>query len=370
MKRVLQWCKGQPVLLISFGAALLSMLFVPPDKMYMTYCNRSVLIQLFCLMMTVSGFRSVGLFEAVTRTLLRRAGTVRRMGAFLVQLCFFSAMLVTNDVALLTFVPLTLLLFRQIRDEKSLIWVLVLETAAANLGSMLTPVGNPQNLYLYAVYQLHAADFLQTMLPVGLVSYGCLWLLLCFLPKTPCAAPSETAPKIAVQPAVAYLLLFICCLAAVFRFVPDWVCLIAAVLLPLFLNRALFLQVDYALLGTFVCFFVFVGNIARIDRVRDFLDSVLQGRELLVSAVLSQCISNVPAAVMLSGFTEQARELLLGVNIGGLGTPIASLASLISYQLYSKSENVRPSRYLLIFSAVNFGMLALLLGVGMIQITL
>ena len=159
MKRFLQWWKGQPVLGISLLAALVSMCFVPPDAGYLSYCNRAVLIQLFCLMLTVAGLRSIGVFEQVTQNLLKRAGTVRRVGLFLVQLCFFSAMLVTNDVALLTFVPLTLLLFRDIGDEKSRIRVIVLETAAANLGSMMTPVGNPQNLYLYAAYQLHTGDF-------------------------------------------------------------------------------------------------------------------------------------------------------------------------------------------------------------------
>lgn len=187
MKRFLQWWKGQPVLGISLLAALVSMCFVPPDAGYLSYCNRAVLIQLFCLMLTVAGLRSIGVFEQVTQNLLKRAGTVRRVGMFLVQLCFFSAMLVTNDVALLTFVPLTLLLFQEIGDEKSRIWVIVLETAAANLGSMMTPVGNPQNLYLYAAYQLHTADFFRTMLPAGVLSWLILLGLSFLLPKTPCA---------------------------------------------------------------------------------------------------------------------------------------------------------------------------------------
>ena len=331
MKRFLQWWKGQPVLGISLLAALVSMCFVPPDAGYLSYCNRAVLIQLFCLMLTVAGLRSIGVFEQVTQNLLKRAGTVRCVGLFLVQLCFFSAMLVTNDVALLTFVPLTLLLFRDIGDEKSRIRVIVLETAAANLGSMMTPVGNPQNLYLYAAYQLHTGDFFRTMLPAGVLS----WLV---------------------------------CLLTVFRVIPDWLCLVLTAVLVFFCDKKLFAQADYCLLGTFVCFFVFVGNIARVDAVRAFFAGVMQGRELWVSAALSQCISNVPAAVMLSGFTENAKALLLGVNLGGLGTPIASLASLISYQFYSKAAHSRPGKYLGIFSAVNFGMLAVLLAVGWLQL--
>ena len=200
MKRFLQWWKGQPVLGISLLAALVSMCFVPPDAGYLSYCNRAVLIQLFCLMLTVAGLRSIGVFEQVTQNLLKRAGTVRRVGMFLVQLCFFSAMLVTNDVALLTFVPLTLLLFQEIGDEKSRIWVIVLETAAANLGSMMTPVGNPQNLYLYAAYQLHTADFFRTMLPAGVLSWLILLGLSFLLPKTPCAFLGELSLQGELRP--------------------------------------------------------------------------------------------------------------------------------------------------------------------------
>ena len=285
MKRFLQWWKGQPVLGISLLAALVSMCFVPPDAGYLSYCNRAVLIQLFCLMLTVAGLRSIGVFEQVTQNLLKRAGTVRRVGLFLVQLCFFSAMLVTNDVALLTFVPLTLLLFRDIGDEKSRIRVIVLETAAANLGSMMTPVGNPQNLYLYAAYQLHTGDFFRTMLPAGVLSWLVLLGLSFLLPKTPCAGkPGETTlPVIPKKPAAVYLLLFLVCLLTVFRVIPDWLCLVLTAVLVFLCDKKLFAQADYCLLGTFVCFFVFVGNIARVDAVRAFFAGVMQGRELWVS---------------------------------------------------------------------------------------
>lgn len=361
MKQVWIWIKGQPVLGISFLAAVLSMCFVPPDGQYLTYCNRGVLIQLFCLMLTVAAFRSIGVFEAITRFLLRRARTVRRLGLILMCLCFFTSMLVTNDVALLTFVPLTLLLFRKICDARSLVWVIVIETAAANLGSMMTPVGNPQNLYLYAEYHLTAGTFLQTLLPVGLISFVCLAVLCLVLPKELCRANLTNSVTIPKGHALGYGVMFLCCLATVFRWIPDWACLLMIVGMALVLNRKLFGKVDYALLATFVCFFIFVGNLARIDVIRDFLQSIIAGQEMVISALVSQCISNVPAAVMLAGFTDQARALLLGVNIGGMGTPIASLASLISYQFYSKSHLSVNRYYLAVFSLVNFGLLALLL---------
>ncbi len=368
MGRIWAWCKGQPVLCAAFLAAILSMAAVPPDREYATYCNRAVLIQLFCLMLAVAGFRSVGVFESVTRLLLQYAGTVRRVGIFFIQLCFFSAMLVTNDVALLTFVPLTLLLFRRICDTRSLVWVIVLETAAANLGSMMTPIGNPQNLYLYATYALHAETFLWVMLPAGLVSYLCLCLLSLKLPKKKCTASETPVTRVAAKrQVVIYSIMFVCCIATVFRVMPDWLCLIVTVIMTLIGDHRLFAKVDYALLATFVCFFVFVGNIARVEVVRTFFENLMQGRELIVSVLLSQCISNVPAAVMLSGFTQDAQSLLLGVNIGGLGTLIASLASLISYQFYSKSSHAKPGYYLAVFSAVNFGLLLPLLALGFVQ---
>ena len=369
-EKLLTFFKKETILCIACLLAALSAYIVPPDAAYLGYVDTRVLILLFSLMAVLAGFRALGIFDRMANLLLARAKKMRQLALTLVMLCFFSAMLVTNDVALLTFVPLTLLLFRDIGDEKSRIRVIVLETAAANLGSMMTPVGNPQNLYLYAAYQLHTGDFFRTMLPAGVLSWLVLLGLSFLLPKTPCAGkPGETTlPVIPKKPAAVYLLLFLVCLLTVFRVIPDWLCLVLTAVLVFFCDKKLFAQADYCLLGTFVCFFVFVGNIARVDAVRAFFAGVMQGRELWVSAALSQCISNVPAAVMLSGFTENAKALLLGVNLGGLGTPIASLASLISYQFYSKAAHSRPGKYLGIFSAVNFGMLAVLLAVGWLQL--
>ncbi len=358
---IIKFCKAQPVLLIAFFAAILTMFMIPPDSEYLGYCNRAVLIQLFSLMTAVSGFRSIGIFEKITGLLLQKAGNIRRLGQLFILICFFSSMLVTNDVALLTFVPLTLLAFQRISDEKSRILTIVLETAAANLGSMLTPVGNPQNLYLYDTYQLTAGIFMKTMLPAGILSLICLICLTFLLPETSCQSAETKTEAIPEICAIAYGILFLFCLLTVFRIVPDWLCLIMAILTALIFDRTLLLKIDYALLATFICFFIFVGNIARVEAVQQFFSEILNGRELLISVLLSQVISNVPAAVMLSGFTQNGIPLLLGVNLGGLGTLIASLASLISYQFYRKSENAQAGKYLLVFSAVNFGMLILLL---------
>ena len=354
--------RSQPVLFISFIAAALTILAVPPDKEYIDYVNITVLIQLFALMTAVAGFRSAGIFERATDLMMKKAGTLRRLGVVLVLLCYISAMLVTNDVALLTFAPLTLLIYSGVKDERSRILTVVLETAAANMGSMMTPIGNPQNLYLYDHYSMTAGEFLRITLPTGLLSLVIILALTRLLPDSPCKALEHDDTGIKKLPALGYLIMFAVCITTVLRFTSDWVCLFTALILALIIDRRVLLKVDYALLATFVCFFVFVGNIGRIGSVRDMLSGVLSGREMMISAALSQVISNVPAAVMLSGFTDNSRELLLGVDIGGLGTIIASLASLISFQIYRKSEGAQSGRYMKYFSLMDFGMLAVLLG--------
>lgn len=362
MEKIKKFIKNQPVLVISFLAALATVFVIPPDSGYRDYVEPTVLIQLFCLMTAIGGFRSVGIFEKITSLLMKKAGTIRRLGIIFTILCFFASMLVTNDVALITFVPLTLMIFDKINDEKSRILTIVLETAAANLGSMVTPFGNPQNLFIYDKYRLTLADFFGTMLPSAAVSLVLLLLLCLLLPATECSGNWTEKINISKGKTAIYSALFIVCLLTVFRVIPDWVCLIAAVSTALATNYCLLLRVDYGLLATFVCFFVFVGNIARIDVVKGFISDILAERELTVSVALSQIISNVPAAVMLSGFTDNGKELLLGVNLGGLGTIVASLASLISFQYYKASEGAKPLRYMGVFTVVNVALLAALLG--------
>ena len=361
MKRIAGIFRSQPVLCISFIAALITIFIVQPDGEYIGYINKTVLIQLFSLMAAVAGLRSAGIFDKATAMMIRRTGNIRRLGLILILICYFSAMLVTNDVALITFVPLTLLIYSGIDDERSRILTIVFETIAANMGSMMTPVGNPQNLYLYDKYKLTALDFIKTALPAGLLSLGCLVLLTLMLPKTSCRASEEKPQETDIKKTMVFAGLFIFCLLCVFRIVPDYICLIASIAAVLICDRRLLKTVDYPLLGTFVCFFVFVGNIARIEAVSSFFSGILTGRELIVSSLLSQVISNVPAAVMLSGFTDSGKALLIGVNIGGLGTIIASLASLISFQFYRKAEGARSGRYMATFSVIGFAMLILLL---------
>lgn len=361
MKKILQWCKGQPVLCVAFLAALISACFVLPDQEYLGYCNTNVLFQLFSLMITVAGLRFSGIFTPFIKLLYRFGNSKRKMCFIFMNLCFFLSMLVTNDVALLTFVPLTLILLKE-QKQSYQIHVIVTETAAANLGSMLTPIGNPQNLYLYDVFHLTTRDFLSTMWIPGVLSY-LLLCVLCLLIKKEILLPPTEQENTPLQKRFVILfgLEFVICILTVFRVIPNLACLILCILIPLIFQRKLFRTVDYGLILTFICFFIFVGNLSRISVISEFLQEIITGKELLTGVVLSQIISNVPAAVMLSGFTSCGKELMLGTDIGGLGTPVASLASLISWQFYSKSEGTKKGRYLLVFSLVNFSFLAILL---------
>ena len=358
--RMFGWLRKNPVLSVSVLLALMSSVLVPPDGAYLGYLDFRVLSLLFCLMAAVAALGEGRALEAVSFWLLQKAPSLRALALALVSLCFFSSMLITNDVALITFVPLALLVLRgEGRDR--VIYVVVLQTAAANLGSMLTPLGNPQNLFLYSHYALSLGAFLRAVLPAGLASASLLAVLVFLLPNAPLRVSARgEGPKLVGSAFVKGLFLLAASLLAVLRILPWEAALLLTFLLLAVSARNLFLRVDWGLLATFCGFFVFVGNLSRLSLVREALAPLIAGRELLAGALVSQLISNVPAALMLSAFTENGARLLTGVNVGGLGTLIASLASVISFQLYQKSDGARAGRYLAVFSAVNFGLLAAL----------
>ena len=360
MAHIRSFLKREPVLVIAALAALVSCFFVPPDAAYLSYLDFRTLALLYCLMAVVAGLRRAGLFARLSHVLCERVASVRLLGLTLVLLCFFSSMLITNDVALLTFVPFAVVVLGMADRKRDLILVVVLQTVAANLGSMLTPVGNPQNLYLYSRYELGFGDFLRITGPVWLLS-----LLLCalgclLLPGERLHIFLGEMPLLNRRRVLLYAALFAVCLLTVLRLLPWQAMLLIVLAILAVFDRKVLGQADFLLLLTFAAFFVFSGNLARIEAVDRLLRSLLQGREFPVSLLTSQVISNVPAALLLSGFTEDARALILGVNIGGLGTPIASLASLISMKLYSHSDHAHTGKYLLVFSGVNVLLLALL----------
>ena len=360
MSAIRSFVRREPVLLIAALAALVSCFFVPPDRAYLGYMDFRTLSLLYCLMTVVAGLRKAGLFDRLAHRLCENAKSIRKIGLVLVLLCFFSSMLITNDVALLTFVPFAVVVLGMAGRKKELIHIVVLQTVAANLGSMLTPVGNPQNLYLYSYYDLSFGVFLRITLPVWTLSLLLVSLACLVLSPAPLSVFLEEDRGVDAKALWMYLALFLVCLLVVLR-VLTWAVMLGTVLVVLLLfDRKILLRADFMLLLTFVAFFIFSGNLARVEAVDRLLRRLLEGEEFLTSLLTSQVISNVPAALLLSGFTEAARELLLGVNIGGLGTPIASLASLIGMKLYSRTDGADTGRFLAEFTAVNVALLLIL----------
>lgn len=359
--RLRTFLRREPVLAAAAVCAAVTAFLVPPDGEYLGYADLRVLCLLLSLMAVVAGFQSCGAFQWLAGRLLARRSSGRSLAVILVLLPFFTSMAVTNDVSLITFAPFTLMLLDKLNCRRAAIPLLVLQTIAANLGSMATPVGNPQNLYLYAAYELTPGDFFPAVLPLTAISLMCLTAAA--LPVLPAALPRPEMGEQSLRSPrrlALYGALFVLCLLTVFRLLPYWAVTAAVLAALAIVEPALLKKIDYGLIATFVCFFVVSGNLGRLPAVRGFLRDLLEGSTLLTSVLTSQVISNVPAAVLLSGFTDRWRDLLMGVNIGGLGTPVASLASLITLKLYFQTPEARRGRYLAVFTAGNLAMLAVL----------
>ena len=362
IRKIKEFIAKETVLCVAAGCAIATMFLVPPDMEYLHYIDFRVLCLLLCLMAVVAGLKAIGIFHWLTYQLLHRIRSGRVLSVTLVLLPFFCSMFVTNDVALIIFIPFTLMLLQELGCSRSIIPVTVFQTVAANLGSMATPVGNPQNLYLYAFYNIGIGDFFSVTLPLTFISL--VVLALTSLPLLPKKLPEkrlERAEISSTRNLLVYLALFVLCLLTVFRVVPYPVTTAITVVVLLLVDRKLLKEIDYMLLLTFVCFFTVSENLGRVDAVRGFLQQLLQWNSLLTAVGTSQVISNVPAAVVLSGFTDQWRQMLAGVNIGGLGTPIASLASLITMKFYMAWPGAKIAKFLGYFMLANLIGLAVLL---------
>lgn len=359
MSKIFGFFKKEAVLVISLLLAIVSAFFIKPSAQYIEYIDFKTLCLLFCLMAVMAGLQEIGVFRLLARRLLSVAKTTRSLYFVLTLLCFFSSMLITNDVALLTFVPFTIATLNISNQKRHLVFITIMQTVAANLGSMLTPVGNPQNLYLFSKYNLSAYDFFSIVFPYCALSLALLIICGFFIKNESVNIEYGVQEKISSKPkTIAYSALFLISLLCVFR-VLNFVLLFAVVLVfMLVFDRKTIMKIDFGLLLTFVFLFIFIGNLGNIDYIGRFLQSVVRGNEVFVGVLSSQLLSNVPAAILLSAFTDNAKALLVGVNLGGLGTLIASMASLISFKLVQK-QNVNVQKYLLIFTLVNLIFLAL-----------
>ena len=359
-KAVLKWIKSNVVLFIAILAAIITSFIVKPDERYLEYFDFKTLSCLFCVLAVVCALRNIGFFYTMAREIVRRFKNAKVAVLALVYITFIGSMLIANDMALLTFLPLGYFILHTTKKEKYLAFTFIMQNIAANLGGMLTPFGNPQNLYLYSKFNIPDGEFVSIMLPPFLVSILLITLCCLVFVKSEKLEIEEEPLNIPMGRVVIYLILFALSIMIVFRFMHFLVGLIIIPIALLFLDRKALLQVDYSLLFTFVFFFIFAGNMGRIDAVRDFFSYLLNINTLVFSALSCQVISNVPSAILLSQFTDNYRELLLGVNIGGAGTLIASLASLITFKNYMKRDPDNIGSYMLKFSIFNFGFLIIL----------
>ena len=360
--RVTGFIRDHSVVVISAILALLSFAFTEdPIGSFGSIDVRTICI-LFCFMASVAMMAGCGAFDRMASYLVSRTGGIRSLCMTLVMIPYVCSMFITNDVALITFVPLAIGVLEGIGRRDLMIPVIILQTAAANLGSVVTPFGNPQNLYLFSNYGLTFTDFIRVLLPMVVVGTLILMVVTVLISKGSEETAVSEKGELTHRPALMMAcILFVLCMATVMRAVPFEVTLIIVVVCSLISMPKALGKVDYSLLLTFVFLFLFTGNIASNPMMADLLGGLMEWDPVTASALASQFISNVPAAVLLSGFTEDWAGLLAGVDIGGFGTPIASMASLISLRLYMGTDGSDMKRFMASFTGINILMLVILL---------
>ncbi|HAN21511.1 MAG: citrate transporter [Clostridiales bacterium GWF2_36_10] len=355
---VIYFTRRNTVFFIALIAAIISAFFVPFDKEYVSYFDFKTLTCLFCVLAVVCALRNINFFSVLARKTVAVFHNTRIAIIGIVYITLIGSMLITNDMALITFLPLSYFILVSTKKQKYMAFTFIMQNFAANLGGMITPFGNPQNLFLYSRFSIPSGEFMRIMLPHFLFSVFLITICCLFIKPDPLTIPEEKQ-EIPKGKTIIYLILFVLSVAIVFRGVPYIIGLIIVPIVLYFLDKKALSAVDYPLLFTFVCFFIFAGNMARIDAVMNLFTDLLEKSTLISSIVLSQFISNVPAAILLSQFTQNYSGLLVGVNIGGAGTLISSLASLITLKEYIKYNPGKTGKYILLFTLYNIGFLVL-----------
>ena len=364
LKKLLGFVSKNAVAIIAFALACITACIVPPDREYIGYFDFKTLACLFATLAVVGALKNIRFFSVMAQKIVRTTGTVRGMITALVFITYFGSMLIANDMALITFLPLGYYSLTVTNRQDYMAFCFIMQNIAVNLGGMLTPFGNPQNLYLYSFFSIPTGEFMGIMaLPFAaamVLIIGCCFFVRRDKIEIDMSRVEEQLPKTRT---IIYLALFALSILIVFRVLPYLVGLLVILAFLLVLDRKAVWGVDYGLLMTFVFFFIFAGNMSRIPAVSELLSSLLQKNTLVFSTLSCQVISNVPSAVLLSRFTLNYRELLWGVNIGGAGTLIASLASLITFREYTAHNPRGSGRYIMLFSLFNFGFLIILTGI-------
>lgn len=361
LKYTTAFIKHNAVLCIAAVLSLVTCLIIPPDAEYIEYFDFKTLTCLFCTLAVVCALKNIHFFTIIARTIVKKSGTLRTAVITLIFITFFGSMLIANDMALLTFLPLGYYTLSTAKKEEYMAYTFILQNIAANLGGMLTPFGNPQNLYLYTKFNIPTHEFIKIMFLPFIAATVMILICCMFIKKEKIVLDTENDERIPPLRASFYLILFALSIIIVFRVIPYWIGLIIIFVCLMVADRKAIAKVDYSLLGTFVCMFIFAGNMSRIELIQEILSSLLEKNTLISSVLSCQIISNVPSAVLLSQFTDNYFDLLRGVNIGGTGTLIASLASLITFKEYTNRNPEKTTSYVVKFSVINFIFLFILL---------
>ena len=371
------FAKREVVLSIATVAAIITCFFVPPDQEYLGYFEFKTLIALFCMLAVVAGLKNTNVFEFVSKKLIALFKTRRAVIYCLVYGTFLFDMIVANDMSLITFLPLTYIVLHSTNNDKYLSYTFILQTIAANMGGMITPHGNPQNLYLYEFFSIPTLEFFGVLLVQSITVAALLFVCVLFVKNEKLSLRSDENLPVKRKELIIYGILFVLVILCILRLIPlpeSWLggyarhllTFVAVVLGVAIFDHKRFGQVDYALLATFCVFFVFSGNIARIDAIKDFIAGIVEKSTLAAGIVSCQFISNVPTAIFLSKFTTNYRDLLVAVNIGSLGIIISSLASLITLKEYLKHQPNGLKKYMIKFTIVNTSFLIVLIGVTLL----
>ena len=359
IEHLLQFIRKNIVMMVALTAAAITSVIVPVDKEYLGYFDVKTLTCLFCVLAVVCALKNINFFYILAKKIVQCFKNTRMSILALVYITFIGSMLIANDMALLTFLPLGYFVLSTTGKTKYMAFTFIMQNIAANLGGMLTPFGNPQNLYLYSRFNIPNLEFMAIMAPPFIVAVALITVVCLFVKKEPLEIADEKV-KLDPKKTVLYLALFALSIAIVFRGIPYWIGLVIIPVVLFFADKKALQMVDYPLLLTFVFFFIFSGNMARIELVREFFSALLEKSTLLFSVLSCQFISNVPSAILLSQFTGNYQDLLVGVNIGGAGTIIASLASLITFREYVNHNPHKAGHYMKLFSIFNFGFLGIL----------
>lgn len=366
MERIKKFIKKQTVFVVALICAIISCFIIPVDKHYIGYFDKNTLMCLFSMMAVICAIQSTNVLQFVSTYMIGKLKNTRMLCTGLVFLTFIASIFIANDMALLTFLPLTVTILKSTKQESKAIYIFLLQNIGANLGGMLTPFGNPQNIYLYNYYNISNKDFFAVMLPVFIASIIVLYIATLLIKKEPLKIYYDCDSKIDKPRLAIYSVLFVIAVLMVLKVIPYTTVTLIVMFTLLIMNRQALKNVDYVLLLTFCAFFVLTGNLSRIEVVTTVLSKVVVGREFWISLLLTQIICNVPTAILVSGFTTNFAPILIAVNIGALGTLISSLASLITFNIYNNNFGGSKLKYILCLTGINLIFLMLITGVAFI----